>query len=140
MDDARIYRWLADAVLLVHAAVVLFLIGGWIAICLGHWCGWSWTRHRTFRWTHLATLGIVTLQAWLGWLCPLTTLESWLRHRAGQAGYNGTFIQYWVHRVLFWEAPLWVFALAYTGFTLLVLWAWWKFPPNPPPHRRLPDR
>mgnify|MGYP001105930684 CR=1 FL=1 len=140
MDDARIYRWLADAVLLVHAAVFLFLIGGWLAICLGHGRGWSWTRYRTFRWAHLATLGVVTLQAWLGWLCPLTSLESWLRHRAGQAGYDGTFIQYWVHRVLFLEAPLWVFALAYTGFTLLVLWAWWKFPPNPPLHRRPPGR
>jgi polyferredoxin len=73
---------------------------------------------------------VVVLQAWLGELCPLTILESWLRVRAGQHGYPAGFIAHWLHRLLYWEAPLWVFGLAYSAFGALVLLAWWRWPPR----------
>jgi membrane protein implicated in regulation of membrane protease activity len=31
---------------------------------------------------------------------------------------------------LYYEAPFWVFTLAYTAFAILVLLAWWRFPPR----------
>ena len=65
----------------------------------------------------------MVLQSWLGVLCPLTTLEAWLRQQAGSETYQESFIQYWLQEILFYQAPLWVFAVAYTTFALLVLMA-----------------
>mgnify|MGYP003383533760 FL=1 len=62
--------------------------------------------------------------------CPLTTLEWWLRARAGVAPYESSFIAYWLQTLLFYEAPGWVFALASTVFGVLVAAAWWRFPPT----------
>lgn len=50
-------------------------------------------------------------------------LESSLRTNAGQVGYERSFIEYWVQRLLYNEGPLWVFALAYTVFDAVVAWA-----------------
>lgn len=125
------YSVLADGVLTVHLAVVVFVVGGWPVVWVGARRGWSWIRSPAFRWTHAGTVGLVIVQAWLGRLCPLTQLESWLRQQAGQPAYEQTFLQYWVHRLLFFDAPLWLFAALYTGFGLLVLWTWWRVPPRP---------
>jgi len=83
-----------------------------------------------WRSLHLATIGFVALQAWLGRYCPLTYLELDLRERAGQAVHDASFIQHWVERILYFNAPLWLFAIVYTVFGLLVVWAWWRFPPR----------
>ncbi len=124
------WRLLADAVLLLHLAVVLFVIGGLLAVLAGRLRGWDWVRHRGFRLAHLAAIGVVVLQSWLGQQCPLTTLESWLRVQAGAGGYAEGFIQHWVTQVLFYQAPGWVFGLAYTVFGAAVAWAWWWCPPR----------
>ena len=39
------------------------------------------------RLAHLAAIAVVVAESWLGLTCPLTTLESWLRARAGVAPY-----------------------------------------------------
>ncbi len=126
------YRLLADAVLLLHFAVVCFVVGGLLAVLLGWAQGWRWVRHRGFRLAHLAAIGVVAAQAWLGQVCPLTTLESWLRLSAGEVGYRASFIQHWVQRLLYYEAPPWAFTAAYTLFGLAVLAAWWWLPPRHP--------
>jgi hypothetical protein len=124
------YQLLADLVLVVHVGVVVFVVGGLLAVLVGNALGWAWVNHGWFRLAHLVAIGVVAAQAWLGQLCPLTTLESWLRVQAGGAAYRQSFIEYWLQRLIYFEAPLWVFALAYTGFALLVLLAWWRFPPR----------
>ena len=124
------WQTLADAVLLLHAAVVLFIVGGLVAIVVGNRRGWVWVNRRTFRWLHLAGIAIVVSQAWLGQHCPLTVLESWLRVQAGQTPYQTSFIQTWVARLLYHDLPLPVFALIYTGFAGLVALAWWRYPPQ----------
>ena len=124
------YRHLADAVLLVHVGVVVFVVGGLVLVVAGNLRGWPWVNGVWFRLAHLGAIAVVVAQAWLGWVCPLTTLESWLRERAGSSGYTRGFIEHWMQRILFHEAPLWVFGLAYTVFGLLVLAAWWYFPPR----------
>ena len=125
------YTVLADAVLLVHLAIVLFVIGGAVAVVVGNWRAWRWVNGRGFRVLHLVMIAVVVVQAWLGKVCPLTTLESWLRERGGERGYaEQSFIGHWVQSVLFYEAPPWVFVLAYTAFGALVLWGWWCFPPR----------
>lgn len=125
------YGLAADVVLITHFAIVLFIVGGLGAILLGNARGWAWVNGWGFRLAHLAAIGIVVAQAWLGELCPLTTLESWLRVQSGAAPYEKSFIAHWVHRLIFFEAPLWAFTAAYTAFGLVVLWAFVRFPPAP---------
>lgn len=124
------YQLLADIVLATHFAVVLFVIGGLAAIVAGNFYGWPFVNAWWFRIAHLAAIGVVVAQAWLGIVCPLTTLESWLRVRAGEAAYETSFIEHWLTRLLFYEAPTWVFTAAYTLFGLAVVTAWWRFPPG----------
>jgi hypothetical protein len=117
----------ADALLIVHAGVVLFVVTGQVLIMLGGWRGWDWIRRPMFRWIHLATIAVVVLQAWLGRLCPLTIWEQQLRELAGQRSHDQSFIGHWVGQWLYWDLPVWVFAVAYTAFGILVLasWRWW---------------
>lgn len=124
------YQSLANAVLLVHFAVAAFVVLSLPAIVVGNWRGWVWVNNRWFRSTHLLAIGVVVLQAWLGQHCALTDLESELRSRAGEIGYERSFIEHWVQHLLYYRAPPWIFALAYTAFAALVAWAWWRFPPT----------
>ncbi len=124
------WQLLADAVLLLHAAVVLFVVGGLVLIWLGNAVGWRWVNRWWFRLLHLLAIAVVVLQAWLGVMCPLTTLEWWLREQAGSAPRSQGFIEYWVQRVLFYQAPSWAFTLLYSLFGALVLATWWRWPPR----------
>lgn len=124
------YQALADAVLLFHLGVVVFNVAGLVATVVGNFRGWAWVNHPWFRLLHLAAIAVVVAQAWLGQICPLTTFETWLRRRAGAPSYDGSFIEHWVQRVLFFDLPAWVFTLSYTAFGMLVAVAWWYFPPR----------
>ena len=118
--SAQGYALAADAILLLHVALVLFVIAVPLLLPLGHPRGWRWTRSRTLRIAHLLVLGVVVLEAWLGVLCPLTHWEMQLRAAAGGATYEGDFIAHWLGRVLYVEAPAWVFTLVYSAFFVLV--------------------
>ena len=126
-----LYRLLADLVLYGHGSLVAFVVIGLLLIFAGRFMGWGWIRNGWFRLTHLAAIGIVVLQAWLGMICPLTTLEMWLRTRAGDAVYPGAFIAHWAQRFLYYDAPAWVFALCYTIFGAMVLASWFWIRPRP---------
>lgn len=124
------YSILADAVMSLHFAVVVFVLGGLVFIIVGGLTGRRLARSLRFRVAHLATVAVVAVQAWLGAICPLTTLEMWLRAKAGQATYSGGFIEHWLERLLYYDAPLWIFAIVYSAFGLVVLATWWYFPPK----------
>ena len=135
MRDELPYPLLADAVLMLHFALVAFVVGGLLLIWVGNLRGWRWVNGWWFRLAHIAAIGVVVAQAWLGATCPLTTLEMWLRAQARASTYAGGFIEHWIHRVLFYEAPPWVFALGYSLFGLLVVATWLYFPPAARRHR-----
>jgi hypothetical protein len=128
--DLALWRWLADLVLVTHAAYVLFVVGGQTLIVVGWIRGWEWTRCRVFRLLHLAAIGLVMLEAWLGINCPLTTLENFLRLQAGVVTYENSFIAHWLRWVIFYAAPEWIFALIYTVFMALVILTWLAYPPR----------
>ena len=130
MNHIFFYHILANMVMSLHFAIVFFVVGGLAVIIIGGLIGWHLTHSLWFRLTHLAVVAVVVAQAWLGAVCPLTTLEMWLRARAGESTYTGSFIKFWLHRVLYYDAPLWVFAIAYSGFAIIVLATWWCFPPE----------
>jgi hypothetical protein len=123
------YQLLADAVLVLHLGIVVFIVAGLVLVVAGNVRGWRWVNAWWFRLAHLAAIGVVVAQAWLGQVCPLTTLESWLRVKSGQPVYAGSFVAHWVQRILFYDAPPWAFTLAYTLFGLLVIAVWRRFPP-----------
>lgn len=124
------YGVLADAVLTLHVAVVLFIVGGLVLVVVGNRRGWHWVNAPWFRLGHLAAIGVVVAESWFGLVCPLTTLELWLRAQAGSATYGGGFVEHWLQRLLYWDAPAWTFVLVYTLFALLVAAAWWRYPPR----------
>jgi hypothetical protein len=121
---------LADAVLLLHAAVVLFVLAGLVLVLAGGPRGWRLARSPTLRWAHLAAVAVIALQAWLGRLCPLTVWEQALRERAGEPAYRTSFVEHWLSALLYVEAPWWSFVLAYTLLLVLVAWAWRRWPPR----------
>jgi len=118
------YGILADTILIGHFAFVVFVVFGFLLILIGLLAKWSWIHNRKFRIAHLAAIGVVVLQAWFGQLCPLTIWENELRRLAGQSGYTESFIEHWLHQVLFYQAEAWVFTTIYTVFGVLVLAAW----------------
>lgn len=121
---------LANLILALHAAIVAFVVVSLPLIVIGGCLGWRWIRHRGFRLVHLATIGFVAIQSWLGEICPLTVWEQQLRERAGQSGYQGGFIEHWLSQLIFFNAPSWVFVAGYSLFALAVAAAWWRWPPR----------
>jgi len=125
------YRLAADLLLVLHVTFVVFVVAGLALILVGAGRGWVWIRNPWFRLAHLAAIAVVVLQAWLGRLCPLTVWEMALRAKAGDETYSGAFIAHWLQGLLYYEAPLWVFALAYTLFGALVVASWIRVRPRP---------
>ena len=124
MDESLLYLVAADALLVTHALFVGFVVIGLALIFAGKWLGWRWVRHRGFRIAHLLAIAIVVLQSWLGIICPLTVWEMHLRARAGDTVYAGSFVSHWLERLLYYQAPDWVFIVVYTLFGALVVASW----------------
>lgn len=130
MPDALPYQLLADLVLALHFGIVAFVLGGLVLIVAGNLRSWGWVNALWFRLAHLAAIAFVAAEAWLGVTCPLTSLEMWLRMKARASTYSGSFIEHWLQRALYYDAPPWVFTLGYSLFALLVAASWWVFPPR----------
>ena len=128
--DRSLSLLLANAVLVVHAGIAAFVVAGLALTVIGNLKHWRWVNNAWFRIAHVAAIGIIVAESWLGFICPLTTLEMWLRARAGEASYGGGFIKHWLQQLLYYSAPPWVFVVVYTVFALLVLVIWWYFPPR----------
>ena len=130
-DTGRVaFCWLADFVLITHAAFAAFVIFGLVLTLVGGYLSWSWVLNFWFRVLHLLGITTIVVQSWLGAICPLTTLEMWLRQHAGMSTYGGGFIQYWLHKLLFYDAPAQFFVAIYSFFGVLVVLAMFKYPPN----------
>ena len=93
-------------------------------------------RNIWFRVAHLAAMGVVAAESLMGFICPLTTWEDQLRLLAGgQQRYAGSFIQHWLHPLIFFDVGEGVFTVAYLAFFLAVILSFWLIPPRWP--RRL---
>lgn len=126
-------RVAADVVLVLHTAFIAFVLVGLILTWVGIFRRWRWVRGFGFRAAHLATILFVVVQAYFGIVCPLTILENDLRLRAGQPAYGDRgFIHHWLHDLIFFDAPSWVFTLCYTLFGLLVVGTLYFAPPMRP--------
>lgn len=131
MDSKKIYLFAVDSILFTHVLFVAFVVFRLVLIFAGKFLAWPWVRNPKFRLFHLLAIGIVVIQSWLGVICPLTTLEMSFREKAGDEVYAGTFISHWLEKILYYEAPPWVFVVGYTAFGLLVLASWFWIRPRP---------
>jgi hypothetical protein len=84
-------RLLADALLLVHLAFVAFVVAG--ALLVG--------RRPRLAWVHLPAAAWGAYVEFSGTICPLTPWEQRLRVRAGQAGWEGGFVEHYLVPLLY---------------------------------------
>jgi hypothetical protein len=124
------YLMAADALLVIHTCIVLFVTLGLPLILAGGWRNWGWVRNPWFRYAHLGAIIVVILQAWLGAICPLTTWELKFRIQGGDPTYEGSFMTHWLSSLIYWQAPVWVFTLTYTLFGIAVCLAWIRIRPR----------
>ena len=127
-----IYSLLADALVILHAAYVSFVILGFVAVLLGIVWRWQWTRGFWFRVFHLLMIGVVVFESVLGITCPLTTWEYQLRVAAGEGVASGSFMGRLVHDLLFFDLSPWVFTVCYGVFGAVVLATFVFAPPRWP--------
>ena len=117
---------LADSIVVVHFMIVLFVLAGVPLVYLGVALRWTWVRSWHWRVLHLGAIVFIAAESLLGIACPLTVWEYALR---GQQSTHG-FIERWVDRVLFYNAPPWVFTVSYFAFAVLVVVTWLAVPPT----------
>ncbi len=86
-----IYRLTADLVVLIHLAFILFATLG------GLWV----LKYPRGALLHLPALVWAVLISLLGWVCPLTPLENWLRERGGFLGYDTSFIEHYILPIIY---------------------------------------
>lgn len=114
------YRFLADAVLVVHLAFVLFVVLGGLLVL-------RWPR---LAWVHLPAAAWGALIEFAGWVCPLTPLENRWRRLGGGAGYEGGFVETYVLAALYPEGLTREVQVA-LGLAVLVVnaavyFVWWR--------------
>jgi uncharacterized protein DUF2784 len=85
------YRAAADAVVVVHLSFIGFVV-------FGSFLTWRWPK---VAYVHVPVAVYGALVEFIGFSCPLTPLENYLRHRAGQAGYRGGFIAHYLVSVIY---------------------------------------
>ncbi len=86
-----IFRLAADLVVLTHLAFVVFVVVGGFAV-------WRWPK---IIYVHVPAAVWGAWIEFVGWVCPLTPLENSLRRMAGEAGYEGGFIEHYLTSVLY---------------------------------------
>ena len=121
---------LADIILIIHFLFVLFIVGSVPAIWIGARLGWRFVRNIRFRLVHLGAILFVSLESLASMVCPLTLLEDSLRRTPADT----SFIQRWLHRILFYDVPEGVLTVLHVMFAILVA-VTFKFVP-PSRHRR----
>lgn len=86
-----LYQMLADIVLIVHLAFIVFVLGGGLLVL-----------HRSrVAWLHLPAVLWGALVEFMHWPCPLTPLENHLRELAGGVAYEGDFILHYLPPVIY---------------------------------------
>jgi len=85
------YRIAADMVLMTHFAFILLVVAGALAVF----------RYPWFVWIHVPAASWGAFVELTGRICPLTTLENFLRIHAGQEGYANSFVEQYILPVIY---------------------------------------
>jgi hypothetical protein len=85
------YSIAADLIVILHLLFIVFVLLGGLLVAR-----WNWVAL-----PHLAAATWGALLEYLGWICPLTPLEQSLRQAAGEAGYNGGFVEHYILPIIY---------------------------------------
>ncbi len=121
--------FLAELILVFHGLFILWAVFGALAV---------WHR-RWLMWLHLPAAAWAAGIVIAGGICPLTPLEIELRRRAGQAGYEGSFIDHYLAALIYPEGltrpiqiALGIAVIAINLGLYLAIWRKWRrMKPNP---------
>ena len=116
----------ADIVLIVHFCIVFFVVFGLVALPIGCFRNYTWTRNIKIRLVHILLMGFITVEAILGVTCPLTIIENMLR----QIEYQQSFVAYWVSTLIYWDLPSHFFMILYFSCFIWSLVFWKLHPPR----------
>jgi hypothetical protein len=86
-----VYAGLADLVLAVHLAFILF-------VASGAFVAWRWPR---VGWAHILAVAYAAAIVTVGFDCPLTGLEKHLRRLASGSVYDGGFVNHYLTDVIY---------------------------------------
>ena len=106
----------ADLILIIHFAYVVFVVGSLPIIWLGAWLKHPFVQNAWFRYLHLAAILLVAIESLFGVPCPLTIWENTRR----QIESDTSFIQHWLHLIIFYDVPEDVLTIIYVLFASLV--------------------
>jgi len=87
----EVYAGLADLVLVVHLAFILF-------VAIGAFVAWRWP---CVRWAHILAVAYAAAIVTVGFDCPLTGLEKHFRRLAGGPVYDGGFVNHYLTDVIY---------------------------------------
>ena len=83
----------ADLVVILHFASILFIVfGGLLVFRSGRWA-----------YVHLPFAAWGAIIEFMGWICPLTPLEQYLRQASGAAAYRGGFVEHYLLPLIYPE-------------------------------------
>ncbi|MGL1863126.1 MAG: DUF2784 domain-containing protein [Pseudodesulfovibrio sp.] len=113
---------LADAILVVHFCIALYITYSLPVIWLGRIFKWQFVHNLWFRLSHIGLMAVVMLESLIGMLCPLTTWEADLRHAAGGGTGDGqSFVAHWVRKLLFHDFNETTYTIVYALFFSVVV-------------------
>ena len=117
---------LSEIVLLLHFSIFLFMILSFILIPYGYFKKWEWVKNIYFRSIHLILMGIILIETILGFMCPLTILENFLR---ADKKIDNIFSKI-IHQIMYWDLTNYQFIILYLLSLSYIIFLWLYFRPN----------
>ena len=116
----------SEIVLLLHFSIFLFMIFSFILIPFGYFQKWEWVKNIYFRSIHLILMGFILIETILGFMCPLTILENFLR---ADQKVDNIFTEI-IHQIMYWDLTNYQFIILYFLSLSYIIFLWFYFRPN----------
>ena len=116
----------SEIVLLFHFCIFLFIILSFFLIPLGYQQKWEWVKNKYYRLIHIILMGVIFVETALGFMCPLTVLEHFLRN---DTKINNKFTEI-IHEIMYWDLSSYQFIILYLFSFLYLVILWFFFKPD----------
>ena len=116
----------SEIVLLFHFGIFLFIVTSFFLIPLGYYQKWKWVKNKYYRSIHIILMGFIFIETILGFMCPLTLLEHFLRN---DTKVNNKFTEI-IHLIMYWNLPIYQFIILYFLSFLYLIFLWFFLKPD----------
>ena len=117
---------LAEIILYFHFIIFFFIRRGFVVIPLGYLLKWNFVKIKLLRLIHLLLMTFVTFETILGFMCPLTYFEKFLRNDTEATN----LITIVLHKIMYWDFPSHYFIILYIICFIYLLFLWYIFKPD----------